>query len=71
MAQVAGELRIRNVLSLLRALPGAGAEIRLHPTTLYNSIYRADDELLINTHVFGNVAGCAPVRWQPRGDLLR
>jgi len=54
-------VKIRNVLSLLRALPDAGAEIRLHRTTLYNSVYRADDELLVNIHVHGYVAGCAPV----------
>jgi hypothetical protein len=27
---------------------------------LYNSVYRADDELVVNTHVYGNVASCAP-----------
>ena len=27
--------------------------IHLHDTTLYNSIYRFDDELLVNTHVWG------------------
>ena len=26
---------------------------RTHSTTLYNSIYRADDEMLVNTHVYG------------------
>jgi hypothetical protein len=54
-------VKIRNVLSLLRVLPETGAEIRLHRTTLYNSVYRADDELLANTHVHGYVAACAPV----------
>jgi hypothetical protein len=28
---------------------------------LYNSIYRSDDELLVNTHVFGVGASQAPV----------
>ncbi|WP_338324695.1 hypothetical protein [Nonomuraea polychroma] len=28
---------------------------------LYNSIYRADDQLLVNTHVYGTPAGNAPV----------
>jgi len=54
--------KIRNVVVLygpLRALPGV--EIRLHATVLYNSIYRADDELLVNTHVYGAPASMAPV----------
>ncbi len=36
--------RIRNALKLLRPLVGVeGAQLRLHGTALYNSIYRADD----------------------------
>lgn len=35
--------------------------IHLHDTTLYNSIYRFDDELLVNTHVWGWNAYGAPV----------
>lgn len=27
--------------------------MRFHNTTLYNSIFRFDDEMIINTHVFG------------------
>ena len=38
-----------------------GVEIRLHATVLYNSIYRADDELLVNTHIHGVPAAQAPV----------
>ena len=38
-----------------------GAEIRLHRTVLYNSIYRADDQLLVNTHVCGAPAHNAAV----------
>ncbi len=30
-----------------------GAEFRQHTTVLYNSIYRADDEMLINPHLYG------------------
>jgi transcriptional regulator with XRE-family HTH domain len=37
------------------------AEIRLHRDVLYNSIYRADDELLVGQHVYGVPAGRAPV----------
>lgn len=48
-------------------------EIRLHDTILYNSIYRADDEYLINTHVYGTRAGNAPVLHLHRvagGDMV-
>jgi transcriptional regulator with XRE-family HTH domain len=54
--------KIRNALSFLRPLAQEGLiEIRLHDTTLYNSIYRADDQVLVNAHVYGNTAACAPV----------
>jgi hypothetical protein len=54
--------KIRNALSFLRPLAREGlAEVRLHDTTLYNSIYRVDDQVLVNAHVYGNTAACAPV----------
>jgi transcriptional regulator with XRE-family HTH domain len=54
--------KIRNVLALFRPLVQAQAvEVRLHSTVLYNSIYQADDQVLVNVHVYGNVANCAPV----------
>ncbi|GAA5082365.1 transcriptional regulator with XRE-family HTH domain [Thermocatellispora tengchongensis] len=54
--------RIRNALVLYRPLRGReNVEIRLHATVLYNSIYRADDQLLVNTHVYGTPAANAPV----------
>ena len=28
---------------------------------MYNSIYRADDQLLVNTHIYGVMANNAPV----------
>jgi hypothetical protein len=40
-------------------------EIRTHGTTLYNSLYRADDQLLVNAHVWGVNAYGAPV-WHLR-----
>jgi hypothetical protein len=43
----------------LRDVPGV--EIRLHQTVLYNSIYRADREVLVNTHAYGTPAANAPV----------
>jgi hypothetical protein len=36
---------------------------------LYNSIYRADDEMLVNPHVYGTAAAQAPVvHLQRHGD---
>lgn len=54
--------KIRNALSFLWPLARDGLiEIRLHDTTLYNSLYRADDQVLVNSHVYGNTAACTPV----------
>jgi transcriptional regulator with XRE-family HTH domain len=58
--------KICNVMILyrpLREIPGT--EFRLHKTILYNSIYRADDQLLVNTHVQGMPAARAPL-WHLR-----
>jgi hypothetical protein len=38
-----------------------GIRIRLHSTTLYNSIYWFDDDMLVNTHAYGVPAHFAPV----------
>jgi hypothetical protein len=53
--------KIRNAILLYRPLVTSDVQIRLHPTVLYNSIYRADDEMLINHHVYGIAAAYAPV----------
>jgi hypothetical protein len=54
--------RIRNALVLYRPIRGQkSVEIRLHRTILYNSIYRADDQLFVNTHVYGTPAAQALV----------
>ncbi|ETK33384.1 XRE family transcriptional regulator [Microbispora sp. ATCC PTA-5024] len=54
--------KIRNVLVLYKPIRAfAEVEIRFHRTVLYNSIYRGDDQLLVNTHVYGTPAGNAPV----------
>jgi hypothetical protein len=43
--------KIRDALALYRPLRSAGGvEVRFHRTILYNSIYRADDQVLVNTH---------------------
>jgi lambda repressor-like predicted transcriptional regulator len=66
--------RIRNSLVLLSPLRSQdGVEMRLHRTVLYNSIYLADDQALVNCHVYGAPASEAPVihlRRVPGGDML-
>ncbi|MEU8202916.1 XRE family transcriptional regulator [Streptosporangium sp. NPDC049046] len=54
--------RVRNAHALYRPLQDVErVELRLHRTVLYNSIYRADNELLINLHAYGTRAPEAPV----------
>ncbi|MET8864041.1 XRE family transcriptional regulator [Nonomuraea sp. NPDC004580] len=54
--------RVRNTLALCRPLLAVpGVELRLHRTVLYNSLYRADIQFLINTHAYGTPAAIAPV----------
>ena len=54
--------KIRNALVLFRpVLDAPNVEIRLHDTVLYNSIFRADGELLVNQHVYGLGAASSPV----------
>lgn len=54
--------RIANALLLFQPLTDEpGVSLRLHDTTLYNSIYRADDELMVNTHAYGCPASRSPV----------
>ncbi|WP_333755049.1 XRE family transcriptional regulator [Streptomyces sp. IBSBF 3352] len=67
--------KIRNALVLYRPLIRSHPDIdfRLHDSTLYNSIYRADDEMLVNPHVYGIGAYMAPVmhlRRLPGGSLF-
>jgi hypothetical protein len=53
---------IRDALALYQPLRQvAGIEIRLHAVVLYNSVYRADDELLCNQHTYGVPAARCPV----------
>ena len=54
--------KIGNALALYRPLCAVeNIEIRLHQGVLYNSIYRADDQIFINQHVYGVPAARAPV----------
>ena len=54
--------KVRNALALFQPLTAvSGVELRLHRAILYNSIYRADDQLLVNQHTYGIPAAHAPV----------
>lgn len=65
--------KIRKALVLYRPLREIdGVQIRLHRTVLYTSMYRADDELLVNPHAYGVPAAHAPVlhlRHTTDGDI--
>ena len=67
--------RIRLSLKYLEPVRDVdGIDLRLHDTVLYNSIYRFDDEMLINTHVVGSPAPQNPVlhlRKVPGGHLFQ
>ncbi|HEU5472036.1 MAG TPA: XRE family transcriptional regulator [Actinophytocola sp.] len=74
LAKTAIPAKVGNALTYFRPLDGvSGVEIRCHGTTLYNSIYRFDDEMLVNTHVYGFAAAHAPLlhlRQLAGGDLF-
>lgn len=54
--------RVRLSLQMVAPLLGVeGIEVRLHAATLYNSIFRSDDMMLTNTHVYGAPAAQSPV----------
>ncbi|MFD3679484.1 helix-turn-helix domain-containing protein [Streptomyces sp. NPDC058613] len=60
------ESRCRLALLHYRPLASVpGIELRTHGATLYNSLYRADDQVLVNAHVWGVNAYGAPV-WHLR-----
>jgi len=59
--------RVGAVLAAYRPLADV-ASIRLHDTPLYNSIYRFDDELLVNVHVYGLLAAHTPTLHLRRVD---
>lgn len=69
-AMMAG--RIELVLGYIADAFGVpGIEIRLHGTTLYNSIYIFDDEMLVNVHTYGAPAVQSPVlHLKQRGGRL-
>jgi transcriptional regulator with XRE-family HTH domain len=54
--------RVHNALALFRPLlETAGVQARQHEAVLYNSIFWADDEMLVNPQVHGIAAAYAPV----------
>lgn len=66
--------RIRMALAYYRPLVDVdGVEFRLHGTSLYNSIFRYDDQMLVNQHIYGTYGYIAPIlhlRKVPRADLF-
>jgi hypothetical protein len=63
-----GRVRMANAYysSLIDA---PGVEYRLHHTTLYNSLYRYDDQTLVNHHIYGVHGYLAPVLHLRRTDM--
>ena len=58
----ADEAEIRDALAVYLPLGEVdGVELRLHETPLYASLYRGDDDLLVNPHAYGVAASHAPV----------
>jgi transcriptional regulator with XRE-family HTH domain len=57
----AGSARIWQALVLFGGLRADGAEIRSHRAVLYNSIYRADNQLLVTQHAYGIPSEREPV----------
>jgi transcriptional regulator with XRE-family HTH domain len=60
---------IREALALFGQLrESPGVEIRLYQGVLYNSIYRADDQLLVSQHAYGIADERAPVLYLRSAD---
>ena len=59
-ADMAGRVRLAQRY-LTPALGTPGLEVRFHSTTLYNSIYRSDETMLVNMHLYGSGAPANPV----------
>ena len=61
--------RVRMALAYYRPLLGApGVEFHLHRTTLYNSIFRFDDQMMVNQHIYGTYGYLAPILHLRRVD---
>ncbi|MEU2031247.1 helix-turn-helix transcriptional regulator [Nocardia amamiensis] len=54
--------RVRMALAYYSPLLGVpGVQFHLHRTTLYNSVFRFDDQMLINQHIYGTYGYVAPI----------
>lgn len=61
--------RIRMALAYYSPLSQApGIQFRLHRTSLYNSIFRYDEEMLVNQHIYGTYGYIAPILHLRRVD---
>jgi transcriptional regulator with XRE-family HTH domain len=53
--------KVRSAIAMFQPLQLVpNVEIRLHGTILYNSIFRGDDQVFVNTHIYGVMANNAP-----------
>ena len=53
--------KVRSALTYYREIAASGAaEMRLHACTLYASLFRYDDEIIVNPHAFGEPASANP-----------
>jgi hypothetical protein len=66
--------KIDHALAYFAPLNGVrGVQLRVHDTVLYNSIYRFDDQMIVNTHLFGKPGAHAPalhLRRLSAGDMF-
>ena len=66
--------KIDHALAFFRPLADVpGIQVRTHQTVLHNSIYRFDDEMIVNPRVYGKPASHAPalhLRRLSAGDLF-
>lgn len=54
--------KVRNAAALIAPLTSCvNVELRMHSTVLYNSIYRADNQVFANQHIYGIPASHSPV----------
>ncbi|GAA1232156.1 hypothetical protein GCM10009665_22990 [Kitasatospora nipponensis] len=64
--------KVHASLTYYRQLLGTpGCEIRLHDTTLYSSLFRYDNDLLVNPHVWGQPASANPLLHLQKEGTLR
>lgn len=63
--------KVRVSLSYYRELVDVdGVEIRLHAAVVYASLFRYDDEMIVNPHVYGRPASANPALHLRRGTMF-